>query len=167
MEYEVRKALIEDAESLGNIIVESWKAAYSNIIPKDEMAKFLDKERRKRQFERFIENEEIILIGICDNVPCGLMFGSKDNDEQLLECGSIYSMYFLKEYWGKGLATKLMDSFINILKDEGCKRVSLWVYEDNIRARRFYEKCGFIFDSIKKYSHFSNKPIELRYIKEI
>lgn len=58
---------MEDAESLGNIIVESQKAAYSNIIPEDEMAKFLDKERRKRQFERFIENGEIILIGIYNN----------------------------------------------------------------------------------------------------
>jgi hypothetical protein len=67
LEYEVRKALMEDTESLGNIIVESWKAAYSNIIPEDEMAKFLDKERRKRQFERFIENGEIILIGIYNN----------------------------------------------------------------------------------------------------
>ncbi|PNR97189.1 hypothetical protein [Petrotoga sp. 9PWA.NaAc.5.4] len=44
MKYEVRKALMED-----------------------EMAKFLDKERRKRQFERFIENGEIILIGIYNN----------------------------------------------------------------------------------------------------
>lgn len=167
MEYKVRKALMGDAESLANIIVESWKAAYSSIIPEDEMAKFLDKERRKKQFERFIENGEIILIGIYNNVPCGLIFGSKDNDEQLSECGSIYSIYFLKEYWGKGLATKLMDSFINILKGEGCKQVSLWVYEANIRARRFYEKCGFVFDGTKSHSHFSNKPIELRYIKGI
>ncbi len=60
-----------------------------------------------------------------------------------------------------------MESALNILKDQGCKKVSLWVYEDNIRARKFYEKCGFTYDGNKKYSHFSNKPIELRYIKQI
>jgi len=164
---EIRKATKEDAESLANIIVESWKSAYSNVIPKDEITKFLDKQRRQRQFERFIEDEEIVLIGFYDEIPFGLVFANKDNDEQLKECGSIYSIYLLEEYWGKGLATKLMDVVINILKEEGCKQVSLWVYEVNTRARRFYEKCGFIFDGNKKHSHFSNKPIELRYIKQI
>ncbi|MCK9444400.1 MAG: GNAT family N-acetyltransferase [Tissierellaceae bacterium] len=167
MGCEIRKATKEDAESLANIIVESWKSAYSNVIPKDEITKFLDKQRRQRQFERFIEDEEIVLIGFYDEIPFGLVFANKDNDEQLKECGSIYSIYLLEEYWGKGLATKLMDVVINILKEEGCKQVSLWVYEVNTRARRFYEKCGFIFDGNKKHSHFSNKPIELRYIKQI
>lgn len=80
-------------------------------------------------------------------------------------CGSIYSIYLLEEYWGKGLATRLMDVVINILKEEGCKQISLWVYESNIRARKFYGKCGFIFDGNKRHSHFSNKPIELRYTR--
>lgn len=167
MKYEVRRAVREDAKSLANIIVESWKSAYSNIIPKDEITKFLDKQKRQQQFERFIEDEEIVLIGFYDEISCGLVFANKDNDEQLEECGSIYSIYLLEEYWGKGLANKLMDVIIGILKDEGCKQVSLWVYEANIRARKFYEKYGFVFDGNKKYSHFSNRPVELRYIKKI
>ena len=167
MKYEIRRAVIDDAASLANIIVESWKSAYSSIIPATEMVKFLDKQRRQQQFEKFIQDGEIILIGICHGVPCGLVFANKDNDEQLEECGSIYSIYFLEEYWGKGLAAKLMDKVISILKDEGCRRILLWVYEENERARGFYERYGFIFDGAKKHSQFSNKPIELRYILEI
>lgn len=167
MKCEIRKATNKDSESLASIIVESWKSAYSNVIPKDEITKFLDKQRRQRQFERFIEDEEIVLIGLYDEIPFGLVFANKDNDEQLKACGSIYSIYLLEEYWGKGLATKLMDVVISILKEEGCKQVSLWVYEVNMRARKFYEKCGFLYDGNKKHSHFSNKPIELRYVKQI
>lgn len=100
-------------------------------------------------------------------VPCGLVFANKDNDEKLVDCGSIYSIYLLEEYWRKGLAIKLMDVVTSILKDEGCKRISLWVYEANMRARRFYEKCDFTFDGTKKCGHFSNKSIELRYVKQI
>lgn len=167
MIYKVRKAVKSDSLDLANIIVESWKSAYSDIIPKDEITKYLDKERRQRQFERFIEDEEIVLIGYLNDIACGLVFANKENDQGLEECGSIYSIYMLQEYWGKGLSAKLMDSVLDILKEKGCKRASLWVYKDNIRARRFYEKCGFIYDGNKKYSHFSNKPIELRYIKQI
>lgn len=159
--------MIEDAESLANVIVESWRSAYSSIIPENEITKFLDKQRRQQQFKRFIQDGEIILIGICDGIPCGLVFANKDNDEQLEECGSIYSIYLLEEYWGKGLAAKLMDKVVGILKDEGCRRVSLWVYEENVRAIGFYEKYGFTFDGTKKHSRFSNKPIELRYILDI
>ena len=167
MKIQVRRAVLEDSECLAHIIVESWRAAYSDLIPKDEIVRFLDKEKRKQQFERFINEGEIVLIGSYNGIYCGFTFANKENDEKLEECGAIYSIYLLEEYWGKGLAIKLMDEVIRILKEEGCNQVSLWVYESNTRARRFYEKCGFIFDGTKKSSHFSNKPIELRYLKQI
>lgn len=52
-----------------------------------------------------------------------------------------------------------------IIKGEGSKKIFLWVYEENIRARKFYKKHGFTFDGSKKHSRFSNKLLELRYIK--
>ena len=79
MGYKIRRAVTDDAKSLANIIVESWRAVYSNIIPEDEIAKFLDKERRQKQFERFIEDGEIVLIGIFDGMPCGLVFANKED----------------------------------------------------------------------------------------
>lgn len=167
MDIRIRAAKKEDATSLANIIVESWKSAYSEIIPKDEITRYLDKDRRKIQFEKFIENGEIVLIGLLNEMPCGLVFANKDNDEGLESCGSIYSIYLLEDTWGKGLSSKLMDQTIEILKEEGCKQISLWVYEENLRARKFYEKHDFIFDGSKKYSRFSNKPLELRYIKQL
>ncbi len=60
-----------------------------------------------------------------------------------------------------------MEMVTSILKESGCNQISLWVYEENKRAINFYEKSKFIFDENKKQSHFSNKPIELRYIKQI
>lgn len=167
LKIKVRRALLEDAKSLGHIIVESWRSAYEDIIPKDEITKFLDKNRRQQQFERFIKEDEIVLIGFYEDIPCGLVFANKDNDEELTACGSIYSIYLLEKYWGKGLATSLMKEAINILRTEGCKEVMLWVYEANKRAIGFYEKLGFKFDGSKKHSHFSNKPIEMRYRMKI
>ncbi len=167
MGISIRPATIDDASSLANIIVESWKSAYSELIPKDEIARYLDKNKRKNQFEKFIQDEEIVLIALFDQIPCGLAFANKDNDEGLEECGSIYSMYLLEEYWGRGVSSELMTKVIEILERQGVKRVSLWVYEKNLRARKFYEKHNFAFDGHKKYSRFSNELLELRYIKEL
>jgi len=46
LECEVRRAVMEDAKSLANILVESWRSSYSDIIPEDKIIKFLDKQRR-------------------------------------------------------------------------------------------------------------------------
>ena len=36
--YEIRRAVTDDVKALCNIIVKSWRSAYSEIIPKDEIA---------------------------------------------------------------------------------------------------------------------------------
>ena len=167
LSFEIRKAVLEDSSCLANIIINSWKSAYANIIPEKHMIKHLDYERRKKQFERFIRENEIVLIASYKDIPCGLAFANKDNDEGLIDCASIYCIYFLEESWGKGLASILMEELINTLKDYGCKNASLWVYELNTRAIKFYEKCGFKFDGTKKNSSLSSDLVELRYIKEI
>lgn len=59
MKYEIRRAIQDDTSFLANIIVESWRSAYSNLIPEDEIIKFLDKERRQQQFEEFIKMKKL------------------------------------------------------------------------------------------------------------
>jgi len=44
---------------------------------------------------------------------------------------------------GSGLGKSLMDSAINVAKTEGFEWIWLGVYEENKRAKRFYEKLGF------------------------
>lgn len=44
---------------------------------------------------------------------------------------------------GRGVAHKLMQAAMEIAKKEGYKHAWLGVWEDNVRATRFYEKFGF------------------------
>ena len=39
---------------------------------------------------------------------------------------------------------------IGILEECGCKKIALWVYEENKRAINFYEKYKFEFEGNKK-----------------
>lgn len=53
LESYVRRAKIEDSESLANIIVESWRSAYSDLIPiRMEMVKWKLKIRIYMNFMR-------------------------------------------------------------------------------------------------------------------
>ena len=49
----------------------------------------------------------------------------------------------LKEYWGRGIATTLLEKLISWSKEKGIKKINLDVFENNERAIKLYEKFGF------------------------
>jgi len=57
---------------------------------------------------------------------------------------TLMTMYVRREYWGRGIGSALIGKVVSIAKEEGCRKVVLWVFEDNDRAIRIYEKVGFI-----------------------
>ena len=47
-------------------------------------------------------------------------------------------------FMGKGFGGALFDRCVSELEEQGFERVILWVLEENSRARRFYERNGFV-----------------------
>lgn len=58
--------------------------------------------------------------------------------------GEIVSIYFLPQYIGKGYGRFLLNAVVGKLEQLGFDDIFLWVLEENLRARKFYEKAGFI-----------------------
>ncbi|MFM9827298.1 MAG: N-acetyltransferase family protein [Sphingomonas sp.] len=52
-------------------------------------------------------------------------------------------LYVASGWHGKGIAQALMDWTINEARSRGAPALVLTVWEDNFRARRFYDKYGF------------------------
>ncbi len=50
----------------------------------------------------------------------------------------------LRDYWGLGIATALFGEMIRISKEKGVSQMELGHMEGNDRARRLYEKMGFV-----------------------
>jgi len=53
------------------------------------------------------------------------------------------------------------------LKSRSFEKNSLWVLEENINARKFYEKLGFKHDGAVKKLNIGKELNEYRYIKNI
>lgn len=49
----------------------------------------------------------------------------------------------LKDYWGRGIAHKMMNMMIEMVKEKGGVKIDLIVRADNYRAIALYVKCGF------------------------
>lgn len=81
-------------------------------------------------------------------------------------CGEIVSIYFLPQYIRKGLGTLLTQAALAELKKMGYQSCCLWVLEENERARRFYEKMGFVPDGAYMEQEIGGKVLrEVRYVQ--
>ena len=105
-------------------------------------------------------------IAFDDDVPCGLVSFGNSRDENMSDYAEIVAIYTLQSYWGKGIGEKLMKFTLSEIKKQGFQNVMLWVFEQNARARSFYEKHGFVFDGTFKGSGFANTN-EVRYRLEL
>jgi len=94
------------------------------------------------------------IVGWCTVAP------SRDADAD----GELWGIYVLADAWGSGAGTALMAAGIEALRDAGYCEAILWVLEDNPRARRFYEREGWVLDGLRKEDEFLGVPVtEVRY----
>ena len=89
----------------------------------------------------------------------------KSRFEQLQGWGEIISIYLLPDYIGKGYGKILIDAVLSELKRQGYEDVFLWVLEENVRARNFYEKYGFLLTDDVSDANIGGKVLrEMRYV---
>lgn len=164
MNFEVVAAHKKHAADLGFIHSKSWQKAYAGIIPDYIIADFTP-DNRAKVFEQAItaRPEEYYMFTV-DGSPSGLAILSKSSEEDQPDyIGEIYAIYFHPDYWGTQATVKAFEFCINRLKELGFTQIHIWVLEDNLRARKFYEKFGFVFDGSTKEIVIGKPLKEIRY----
>ena len=96
--------------------------------------------------------------------PHCLAYWDKLRDEEMEGYAELICIHSLSDNWGKGYGTLMMDHILNEIRNAGFKKVMLWVFEENNRARKFYEKHGFYLTEKRKM--FSN-AVEVMYSKDL
>lgn len=81
--------------------------------------------------------------------------------EQRQEGAEIIAIHSLPESHGTGLGAAMLKEALDQI---GSQKIFLWVFKQNTRARRFYEKHGFHWDGAERISEFDGAP-EVRYVK--
>lgn len=148
----------DDPYEISEIYEKSWKYAYKDIIPQDYLdgipsGRWADN-INKAGLKNLVITEYGKIIGTAS--VC------KSRWEKYSGHGEIVSIYFLPEHMGKGYGSLLLGKCIEELKKNGYNKILLWVLEDNRRARKFYEKNGFVCSG-----EFMNSDIGGKNIKEV
>ena len=72
-------------------------------------------------------------------------------------------MYADPSAWSTGVGAALMCAALEHLTAMRFSHVTLWVLEDNERARRFYERWGFRADGARQVIDLGAPVAEVRY----
>ena len=131
----------DDLFVISNIYESSWKHAYKNIIPQE----YLDSIPAGRWAGTITKGGKISLVVTENEQIIGTASICRSRWDKFKEYGEIVSIYFLPEYIRKGFGRHLLKRCVDELNKMGFDKILLWVLEENIPARKFYEKNGFIF----------------------
>ncbi|CIV55973.1 GNAT family N-acetyltransferase [Streptococcus pneumoniae] len=129
-----------------------WREAYDDLLPA-EFQETMTLERCRLFSQKYPENT---LIAIGNLKVVGFISYGNFRDETM-QAGEIIALYVLKDYYGKGIAQKLMKAALTALNH--FSEIFLWVLKDNKRAIAFYQKMGFTFDGQEKILELG-KPIK-------
>ena len=159
----IRKVKVDDANTLAFIQTESWKSAFNRILSKEDLDRYTDVNRAITLYSKLL-NENIgngFILTIDENPHC-IAYWDKTRNDEMEGYSEIICIHSLCDNWGKGYGTEMMNHILSDIKNSGFNKVMLWVFKENHRARKFYEKYGFVLT--EKSKNFSN-AIEVMYCK--
>ena len=165
MNVYIRKAVSGDEQVLAYIQTESWKAAFADILSPAELERCTNPEKAEQMYHSVLRREDcnMAIEFVADQPHCIAAWG-KNRCDLGDAVGELICIHSLRNHWGEGYGSAMMEYALTQLQREDYESVILWVFEANTRARKFYEKHGFQLTEQKKQT---NGIWELLYMRSL
>ena len=151
-----RRATAADAARIADLAVRAWEAAYRGLLP-DQL---LD--------ARTVAGEQAAWGAYLEQEPDGFAtwlsrdgFARTGPSEDVEGAGEVYGLYVDPARIGTGAGRALFADAVGELAARGFRLATVWVFEGNERALRFYRSAGFEPDGGRKLDPAHGVP-ELR-----
>lgn len=130
----IRKSVLSDALSMGNIYCKGWQKGYAGIVPQA----FLDCLTPERCAPEGIDFDSAFVAELNGELAGLLTFHPGEAEDEWV----IQSFYVLPEHWRSGVGSALFAAAKDEFRRLGGKEFFLCTLRKNRRARAFYEKMG-------------------------
>jgi GNAT superfamily N-acetyltransferase len=158
----LRTATLSDAAAVARVHHTTWVTTYGAILPPEFWAT-ATLERRTSTWERWLANGAAPVVAEVDGEVVGIaMAGDAVEQDHILPLRGrqLYLLYVLAAYHGTGVGQALLDAVVP--PGTGAQ---LWVAEDNPRARRFYERNGFVMEGARVVDTSTADLAEVRMVR--
>jgi GNAT superfamily N-acetyltransferase len=180
----IRAASVADAAAVSAVQRASWLAAYGEIIEISLIERVVppDDGARVRQSFR-VRPWQRMIVAVDDSPDAGARvvgYASYGPELEVLaapwphpmsqagaagQVGELYALYVDPGWWSTGAGRALITRVLDRLAPYPA--VTLWVLEQNARARRFYARAGFAPDGAVNVLDALGGVTEVRYRREL
>jgi GNAT superfamily N-acetyltransferase len=123
-----------------------WREAYGPYADPERLAERLDDtDRWVSAWARQLVEGPPRVLAEAEGELVGFAVVGDNRDPDTPAPTELYAIYARAAWWGTGLGQRLWDA----VRPEG--PCSLWVLEDNARARGFYARNGFVADGAREF----------------
>lgn len=139
-------ATLADARAVAQIHVDSWRAAYREILPADYLASLSVDQREALWRQAIASGEPVLLVakgGDGRDVLGWISFAACRDAGAPASQAEIWALYVAPDAWAMGVGRALWARARELMRAQGCTTCSLWVFAQNERAIRFYRSAGF------------------------
>lgn len=145
MPYTIERVKPRDEGILAYIQTESWKSAFRNILDPEILTGCTNLTKAIAMYKRLLEDHigNGYLLSV-DGVPHCIAWWDAARETDMPGYAEIICIHSLPGRWYQGYGSKMMNTVLQDIVLAGYTKVMLWVFADNIPARRFYEKHGFV-----------------------
>ncbi|CAM3887840.1 GNAT family N-acetyltransferase [Flavobacterium cucumis] len=141
------KAELQDIEKLQKIGRKTFFETFSESNSEENMQKYLEESFSVERLITELSNKNsVFYFAIFDQEVIGylkLNYGDSQTELKDNKALEIERIYVSKEFHGKIVGQLLFDKAIDVAKQKKVDYVWLGVWEENLRAIRFYKKNGF------------------------
>jgi GNAT superfamily N-acetyltransferase len=139
--YIIRKATVNNVETIRSIADKTWQHAYGPILEKEQIAYMLAEIYSVEKITSQLRNDiQTYLLLIEDEKPVAFAAYSPRGEDR--DIYKLHKLYCLPETQGKGYGKILINEVIKKTMEAGKHTLDLNVNRYN-KAKTFYEKMGF------------------------
>jgi GNAT superfamily N-acetyltransferase len=156
----LRPATPDDAAACARVHHASWVETFAHLLPQEHWESDT-LERRTANWERWLAGDGIVTVAEIDREVVGLGFagaGTERGGHAPVRDGELLLLYVLAAHHGTGLGRALLEAVVA----PGAP-AQVWLAEENPRARRFYERHGFVHDGAR----FVDTALDLALVRHV
>jgi ribosomal protein S18 acetylase RimI-like enzyme len=149
-----RDATVEDAEAVAAFARSSWVNTFGHLpYPPDDLRTYLEaKYGAAQQRAEISDGETRYRLALRDGVLVGYcMMGALHLPVEDARGVELHRLYVDESVKGAGVAAALMDDCVAWARGRDASAIYLSVWENNVRAQRFYRRHGFTHFSEWKF----------------
>jgi ribosomal protein S18 acetylase RimI-like enzyme len=138
--------MLEDAASIAEVSLASWKETFRGIVP-DSHLDNLDLAERTQWVEGYLKDPTVDFYAVVaeqDGEIVGYAVGGPNRSNDSAYQGELYSLYLLRKVHRQGIGRQLVRMVAQSLFDQGIGNMLVGVLRDN-PARGFYERLGAVY----------------------